>query len=218
MRIITSILTIGFFVILAAFTLTRISFAVEGGVMDEQGADLTEEQPENYPIATLAGGCFWCLESEFRSLDGILFTRVGYTGGHTQNPTYQDISTGKTGHAEAVEITFDPNKISYEELITFFLTKAHDPTQLNRQGVDIGTQYRSEIFYHNEEQRQIAQNTIEQTKLNKIYKNQIVTKISDAQKFWIAEGYHQQYYEKYEKKNGKVHPRVFYKKNFKILK
>lgn len=217
MRMITilliSTLLIGGFLTL----ITSRSLAVSG-VLNEQGSDLMKDQPKDYPIATLAGGCFWCIESEFRALNGVLYTRVGYTGGTKDNPTYQDITTGKTGHAEAVEITFDPDKITYEKLITFFLTKAHDPTQLNRQGVDVGTQYRSEIFFHNEEQERTAKEIINKVNGQKIYAAPIVTKTSPASTFWLGEGYHQQYYEKYEKENGEVHPRVFFKKKMKMLK
>ncbi len=204
-------IAIGFIAIIAP------SFAIEG-VLKDKGEDIMTEKPENYPIATLAGGCFWCLESEFRALDGILYTRVGYTGGNTQNPTYQDITTGRTGHAEAVEITFDPEQVTYKELVTFFLTKAHDPTQLNRQGVDVGTQYRSDIFYHNEEQKQIAQELIAEINATKLYSKPIVTKVSPEDVFWVGEEYHQQYYEKYEEQNNAIHPRVVYKKRVKALK
>lgn len=208
--------------ILAAATIlvihTPISRAVTGGVSDSLGSDIQDDKPDNSPVATLAGGCFWCLESEIRALDGVLYTRVGYIGGQTENPTYEQISTGNTGHAEAVEITFNPEKISYEELIDFFLTKAHDPTQLNRQGVDVGTQYRSEIFYHNQEQKDVALNAIKTTNDKSIYNKPIVTKVSPASTFWTGETYHQQYYEKYEEKTGKVHPRVIYKKGVKMLK
>lgn len=182
------------------------------------GQDIRDQKPENMPIATIAGGCFWCVESEFRVLDGIIFTRVGYIGGTLKNPTYKDITTGTTGHAEAVEITYDPKKTSYEEIIHFFLTKAHDPTQLNRQGVDVGTQYRSEIFYHTEKQKNIALRLIKQVNDDGTHNAPIVTKVSAANTFWEAEEYHQQYYEKYEEENGKVHPRVFFKKKIKLLK
>ena len=190
------------------------SFAVDG-VLDTQGSDLMDEKPENAAIATLAGGCFWCLESEFRALDGVLYTRSGYAGGAIDNPTYKGVITGSTGHAEAVEISFDPAKISYADLVEYFLTKAHDPTQLNRQGVDVGTQYRSEIFYHDEAQKQIAEDLIAQVNAQKLYASPIVTKLNPAVTFWEAEDYHQQYYEKYEKENGKVHPRVVYKRQRK---
>ncbi len=202
---------------LSFFVLNSQSFAIEG-TLDSQGKDLMAEQPEQHPVATLAGGCFWCVESEFRSKDGVLFTKVGYTGSDFKNPTYKDITTGATGHAEAVEITFDPKKITYEELLRYFLEKAHDPTQLNGQGVDIGTQYRSEIFYHNDEQKEIAERLIKEIDAKGLYSKKIVTKVSPAEKFWLGEDYHQQYYEKYEESNGKIHPRVFFKKKMKLLK
>ncbi len=168
--------------------------------------------PENAEVATLAGGCFWCIESEFRSLEGVLYTRVGYEGGTTDNPTYRDITTGKTGHAEAIEIYFDNSKITYRELLDYFLTKAHDPTQKDRQGVDVGTQYRSAIFYHDEAQKQAAEAAITAATLLKVWKNPIVTEISPQSTFWAGEDYHQQYYEKYEAETGRPHIRVLLKK------
>ncbi len=211
---------LGFFALLFAlfFGFIHSSALAIDGVLDSKGADLMDEKPKNtedFPIAVFAGGCFWCVESEFRSLDGVLFTRVGYTGGTLQNPTYDDIKTGQTDHAEAVEILFDPEKISYEALVRFFMTKAHDPTQLNRQGVDVGPQYRSEIFYHNADQKKIAERLIEQLKGDGV---KVVTKLSYAPYFWEAEEHHQQYYEKFEKREGQIHPRVFFKKKMKLLK
>ncbi|MEM7679579.1 MAG: peptide-methionine (S)-S-oxide reductase MsrA [Pseudomonadota bacterium] len=181
------------------------------------GADLMEQKPEGYPTATYGGGCFWCLESEFRAMDGVLFTAVGYMGGDLENPTYRDITTGKTGHAEVVEVTFDPDKISFETLTEFFLREAHDPTQLNRQGVDVGTQYRSEIFYHDESQKDDAQAVVDRLNSGDFGGN-IVTKLSKAQTFWMGEDYHQQYYEKYEEQTGKPHLRVILKQKKKALK
>lgn len=198
--------------------INRTSHAVEG-VLETQGQDLKQEKPaKSYPLATLAGGCFWCVESEFRAKDGILFTRVGYIGGDVQNPTYQQVTTGNTGHAEAVEIIYDPDKISYEAIIRFFLTKAHDPTQLNKQGVDVGPQYRSAIFYHTPEQKKTAQSLIEEINAQGLYEAPIVTELNPAGTFWEAETYHQQYYEKYEKQKGEIHPRVFFKRKLKQLK
>lgn len=202
---------------LTLFTFTQKSKAIEG-TLDTKSETIMSSKPNGHPIATLAGGCFWCLESELRALDGVLFTRVGYTGGKSTNPNYQHISSGKTGHAEAVEITYDPHKLSYEKIITFFLTKAHDPTQLNRQGADVGTQYRSAIFFHNDEQEEIAQKLIKDVDSKHLYSDKIVTQIAPAQTFWLGEDYHQQYYEKYEEKNGEIHPRVFFKKKAKLLK
>lgn len=181
-----------------------------------KGKDIVTEKPEGYPSAIVAGGCFWCLESEFRALNGVLYTRPGYTGGKTENPSYKDITTGETGHAEAVEITYDPQKISYEALIEFFLSKAHDPTQMNRQGVDVGTQYRSAIFPANREEEKIVQAVIERINLNKTYKTAIVTTIEPLTTFWAAEEYHQRYYEKYREETGKDHIRVIMKKAEKL--
>lgn len=172
----------------------------------KKGSDMMDAKPENYPALTLGGGCFWCVESEFRALEGVLYTRVGYTGGHLENPKYEDTHDSKSGHAEAVEITFDPAKTSEEALLEFFLTKAHDPTQLNRQGPDVGTQYRSVIFYENEKQREIAEKMIRRLTEEKLYKAPIVTTLEPLGTFWEAEDYHQQYYEKYEKRTGRSHP------------
>ncbi|MFK7839794.1 MAG: peptide-methionine (S)-S-oxide reductase MsrA [Bdellovibrionales bacterium] len=181
----------------------------------EQGEDIMMEKPEGHPSAVLAGGCFWCTESEFRALDGVLYTRAGYMGGSTDNPTYKDITIGKTGHAEVIEVTFDPAIISYETIVEFFFTDAHDPTQLNRQGVDRGTQYRSAIFPADDEQKEIAQDVIE--RLQPEFDSKIVTTIEPFSTFWEAEDYHQQYYEKYQAETGKDHIRVVIK-NAKKLK
>ncbi len=179
------------------------------------GDDLMNEKPEGYPVATLAGGCFWCLESEYRALDGVLFTRVGYMGGESETPSYEQISTGNTGHAEVIEVTFDPKKLNYRDLLEFFLTKAHDPTTKDRQGVDTGTQYRSAIFYHDKKQKHDAEKMVAYVNMNKIYSNPIVTEVVPAETFWDGEDYHQQYYEKYEKKNGQPHMRVYLKQQSK---
>ncbi len=197
--------------------LILLTFVVSGPALAamEKGSDLMNQKPEGYPVATLAGGCFWCLESEYRALDGVLFTRVGYMGGDMDTPSYRDVTTGKTGHAEVIEVTFDPAKTSYEQLIEYFLTKAHDPTTMNRQSVDTGTQYRSAIFYQDEEQKRIAEKTIEHIDMNKIYKNPIVTEIVPAGTFWEGEDYHQQYYEKYEAEHGQPHIRVYLKQQRK---
>lgn len=176
-----------------------------------KGEDLISEKPDNKPTAIFAGGCFWCVESEFRALDGVLFTRAGYMGGDLKNPGYRDITTGETGHAEVVEVTYDPDQISYDTLVEFFLTKAHDPTQLNRQGVDVGTQYRSAIFPISEEQETIAREAIRRIEEQGIYSDPIVTTVETGTQFWEAEDYHQQYYEKYEAEHGKPHLRVYLK-------
>ncbi len=145
--------------------------------------------------ATFAAGCFWGVEANFRRVKGVIATSVGYTGGHFENPTYKDVCTGRTGHAEAVDLLFDPAIISYAQLIEVFWN-IHDPTTLNRQGPDIGTQYRSAIFYHNEEQRSAAFASKEMAQKSDKYKKPIVTEIVPASMFYRAEEYHQQYFEK----------------------
>ena len=172
---------------------------------------LQQERPQNMPHATLAGGCFWCVESEFRTLDGVTYTAVGYTGGEVENPTYQQITTGKTGHAEAVDITYDPDVISYADLVEHFLLNVHDPTEIDRQGVDVGPQYRSVIFYHDEDQKRIAQSIIKRFDEEGHFKKPIATKVQPAAHFWVAEDYHQQYYEKYKEKTGQTHIRLLVK-------
>lgn len=186
-------------------------FALTPALAHAKGKDLMDTKPQGYPVAVFAGGCFWCTESEYRRLDGVLFTRSGYTGGHIDNPKYEDTHDSKSGHAEAVEVTYDPKKISYKQLVEFFLTQAHDPTQLNRQGPDVGTQYRSAIFFATDEEKQTAQDVIDDLTKAKKYKSPIVTTLEPAATFWEAEEYHQQYYEKYEKKNGQPHIREWLK-------
>lgn len=145
--------------------------------------------------ATLAGGCFWCIESIFSQLQGVINVKSGYGGGTVKNPTYKEVCTGQTGHAEVVQITYDSNKIGFEELLEVFWT-VHDPTTLNRQGADIGTQYRSAIFYHNEKQKQIAEDYIKQLESSKTFKNPIVTEVTAFSNFYPAEDYHTDYYER----------------------
>lgn len=171
----------------------------------DNGENLMTEKPEGYPVAIFAGGCFWCTESEYRAQPGVLFTRVGYIGGHIDNPKYEDTHGSKSGHAEAVEVTYDPDKTDFKTLVEFFMRNAHDPTQLNRQGPDIGTQYRSALFYTDEEQKQIAEDVIKELTEAKVYSKPIVTTLEPATTFWEAEDYHQQYYEKYEERTGKPH-------------
>jgi peptide-methionine (S)-S-oxide reductase len=145
--------------------------------------------------ATFAAGCFWGVEATFRQLPGVLSTRVGYTGGNSANPTYQDVCTDRTGHAEAVEVEYDPAKISYEQLLNVFWEN-HDPTQLNRQGPDWGTQYRSAIFFHSPEQESVAKTSKESLERAGRFRKPIVTQIVPASTFYEAEDYHQQYLEK----------------------
>jgi peptide-methionine (S)-S-oxide reductase len=144
-------------------------------------------------IATLAGGCFWCLEAVFDELKGVESVESGYSGGHVQSPSYAQVCDGDTGHAEVVQITFDPQLLSFKDLLTVFFT-THDPTTLNRQGNDVGTQYRSAIFYHNEEQKKIAEAVIQEIGAEKIWDDPIITEVKPFDQFYMAEDYHQEYY------------------------
>lgn len=158
----------------------------------DQQKEPTFMETKEFETATLAGGCFWCTEAVFLELNGVKKVVSGYTGGTIKNPTYREVSAGTTGHAEAIEITFDPKVISYKEILEIFF-ETHDPTTLNRQGADVGTQYRSEIFYHSEQQREIAQAVI--TDLDsQMFGKKIVTRLSPATVFYKAEDYHQDYY------------------------
>jgi len=145
--------------------------------------------------ATFAAGCFWGVEESLYDLPGVTATRVGYTGGHLEQPTYQQVCSGSTGHAEAVEVTFDPATISYEQLLKVFW-QAHDPTQLNQQGPDVGSQYRSAIFYHSEHQRRQAEESRDALDASGRYRRSVVTEILPAAAFWEAEAYHQKYLQK----------------------
>ncbi len=149
----------------------------------------------SHATATLAGGCFWGVEELFRNLPGVIATRVGYTGGATANPSYETVKTGTTGHAEAIEIIFNPAVTSYEELLKYFF-KLHDPTTRHRQGNDVGSQYRSAIFYHDEAQKQAAEKVRALVEASGQWKKPVVTEILPAEKFYSAEGYHQKYLEK----------------------
>ncbi len=160
-----------------------------------------EPSPER---ATFAAGCFWGVEAAFRQVKGVLSTRVGYTGGYTRNPTYEEVCSGRTGHAEAVEVTFDPSIVSFGELLDLFWS-IHDPTQKNRQGPDIGTNYRSVIFYHNEEQRKETEDSKKRLELGKKFGDRpIATEIAPAETFWPAEEYHQQYYERQGRRSCRI--------------
>lgn len=208
-----------FIFILSLIALTAL-FGWSKGSYSNTGAltvsnTIKDNRPIDNPYAIFAGGCFWCMESEFRALDGVTFTESGYIGGKIDDPTYRDITTGKSGHAEATRIYYDADTITYRELLDFFLRKAHDPTQLNRQGVDVGTQYRSAVFYETEEQKKETQTAIDAAEADKAWKKKIVTTLEPATKFYRAEEYHQQYYEKYEEENGRPHIRVLFKKQNK---
>ena len=156
----------------------------KGEIMDTTGMQ----------VATFGSGCFWCTEAIFERLNGVVKVESGYAGGTVENPTYEEVCTGKTGHAEVTQITYDPKIITYDELLEVFW-KTHDPTTLNRQGNDVGTQYRSVIFYHNEEQKELAENYKKELDKSGAWDNPIVTEISPVTNFYPAEGYHQDYYE-----------------------
>jgi len=151
-------------------------------------------QAVSFEVATIASGCFWCIEAIFNEVDGIEKVVSGYTGGKTINPLYSEVCSGATGHAEAVQLTFDPGRISFEQILRIFFS-IHDPTTLNRQGADVGTQYRSAIFYHNEEQKAVAEQVIQELSSENVWDSPIVTEVVPFNKFYAAEDYHQKYFE-----------------------
>jgi peptide-methionine (S)-S-oxide reductase len=169
--------------------------------MDITKATTTEQTTEqtagapNLEKATFAAGCFWGVEAAFRQIKGVISTSVGYTGGHFDNPNYRQVCTGMTNHAEAVEVVYDPSRVSYDQLLEVFWSN-HNPTTLNRQGPDVGTQYRSAIFFHSPEQREKAEASRAQLEASGRYRNPIVTEIKEAVTYYPAEDYHQQYLEK----------------------
>lgn len=169
--------------------------------------------PARYAIATVAGGCFWCTEAIFKRLKGVRSVEPGYTGGHLENPTYKEVCTGKTGHAEAIQIEFDPTQISYEKLLEIFFA-LHNPTTLNRQGASIGTQYRSAIFYHDKKQKATAEKVKLQLEESGHYSGKIVTEIVPYVKFYKAENYHQNYY---DTNRNKLYCRIFIDPKIKKL-
>jgi peptide-methionine (S)-S-oxide reductase len=153
----------------------------------------SSDRPASHGVATLAGGCFWCLEPVFEELRGVQEVVVGYSGGAVPHPSYDAVTTGMTGHAEAVQVTFDPEEISFRELLEVFFT-VHDPTTLNRQGPDVGTQYRSAIFYYDDEQRQVAEDVIRTLEAEQVWGAPIVTEVTALDAFYRAEEYHQGYF------------------------
>ena len=155
---------------------------------------MNKENENRLETATFGAGCFWCVEAVFQQLKGVKSVTSGYSGGHVKNPAYREVTSGNTGHAEAVQIKFDPEQISFRQLLEVFW-KTHDPTTLNRQGPDIGPQYRSAIFYHNEEQKRIAEESKNEMDRSGYYNNSIVTEIEPFTNFYVAEDYHQDYYD-----------------------
>lgn len=163
-------------------------------------------------IATLAGGCFWCLEAVYQEVQGVHSIESGYMGGHMPNPTYQAVCSGTTGHAEVIQLKFDPASVTFHELLeVFFLI--HDPTTLNRQGNDVGTQYRSAIFFHSEEQKRLAQEFINQLTIDEVFPDPIVTEVTPAADFFVAEQYHQNYFRSHSEQ-----PYCFYVVAPKVMK
>lgn len=147
----------------------------------------------NYETVTLAGGCFWCLEAVYDEVKGVISVESGYANGHVKNPSYRAVCNGDTGHAEVVQIKFDPSIITFRDLLNIFFV-IHDPTTLNRQGGDVGTQYRSGIYYHTAEQKEVAEQTIRELEAQKVWSNPIVTEVEPLKDFYIAEDYHQEYF------------------------
>ena len=170
----------------------------------------TAAQAKGLAVATFAGGCFWCTEEVFEELRGVQYVVSGYAGGKEQNPTYEQVGSGQTGHAESFEVYYDPKQISYQQLLEVFFLAGHDPTTLNRQGPDTGTQYRSVAFYRTPQERQLIETTIKRVNASRHYPNPIVTQVLPFTKFWPAEGYHQGYY--------RLHPDNPYIQSVSVLK
>lgn len=167
----------------------------QAGSGTTQFNNLTDEtmNGNNFEIATLGAGCFWCVEAIFQQVEGVKKVASGYSGGQRENPTYEQVCSGATGHAEVIQVTFDPSIVSYQEILEVFWG-VHDPTTLNRQGADTGTQYRSVIFYHNDEQKKTASELKDKLNKSGAFENPVVTEIAPFDKFYVAENYHQDYY------------------------
>ena len=182
---------------LAVTLVTLVSCAQQQPVKKDIKKDMTMNANgsanTNTDTATFGTGCFWCTEAVFQELEGVIKSTSGYAGGHVANPSYKDVCTGTTGHAEVIQVLYDPKKITYDELLEVFW-QTHDPTTLNRQGADVGTQYRSVIFYHNNEQKELAEKYKVKLDKSKAFDNPIVTEISPFTNFYAAEDYHQDYF------------------------
>ncbi len=172
--------------------------------VDTQTYDQPEALKENLELATFGAGCFWGVEASFRKIPGVVSTSVGYSGGNLENPTYKQVCSDRTGHAEVVQVVFDPEKVDYTALLDLFW-EMHNPTTPNRQGPDIGSQYRSVIFYHNEDQQKAARESKEKLNASGKYRSEVVTQIEPAQTFYRAEDYHQQYLEKRGRSSCRAH-------------
>ena len=168
--------------------------AAAGSQAEERKAQMSDTAPESRELATFGAGCFWCVEAVFQRIEGVISVVPGYAGGQTENPSYQEICSGDTGHAEVAQIEFDPAVVSYAKLLEVFW-QSHDPTTLNRQGADVGTQYRSVIFYHDQKQKEIAGKSQAAAQASGAFQDSIVTQISPLTQFYRAENYHQDYYD-----------------------
>jgi len=177
-----------------SFLLLAIAGNMQKKVINNHTQDMINfESNPGLQLATFASGCFWCTEAIFQNVDGVEKVVSGYMGGTVKNPTYKDVCTGRTGHAEVIQLTYDPKKVTYDELLEIFW-KTHDPTTLNRQGADVGTQYRSAVFYHNGDQKQLAEMYKKKLTEAEVFDQAIVTEITPASVFYKAEDYHQNYY------------------------
>ena len=185
------------FASLAAVFSTILGTAVHAAPLPAAAVDAPRAKTPSTQTAVFAGGCFWGVEAVFRHMKGVQSAVSGYAGGRTRNPTYEDVGTGMTGHAEAVEVKFDPSQVTYGELLRVFMSVAHDPTELNRQGPDVGTQYRSGIYFADDEQKKIAQAYVAQLDAARVYPARIVTEIAPLTAFYRAEAYHQDYLQKH---------------------
>jgi peptide-methionine (S)-S-oxide reductase len=179
-----------------AFTLALLAPLAKVSAQDASGKSASPEQASQSETATFGGGCFWCVEAVFENMEGVEDVISGYAGGRVPNPTYHQVSTGLTGHAEVCQITFNPQKVSYTKLLEVFM-KTHDPTTLNRQGPDHGTQYRSVIFTHSDEQKEAAELIKRKLTEEEVYRSKVVTEIVPFTTFYPAEAYHQDYYRKH---------------------
>ena len=179
---------------IALFTICAVALSYVIANADHEGGKV-KMSAEGSQKATFAGGCFWCMQPPYDNLEGVVSTRVGYTGGGLEGPTYEDVSSGATGHAESVEVTYDPSKVSYSKLLDVFWQNI-DPTVLDRQFADTGTQYRTAIFYHDDEQKKMASASKEKLEKSGMFDKDIVTTIEPVSEFYEAENYHQEYYKK----------------------
>lgn len=184
---------LGILAIAAVLLCTSMSCGQKNTKSENENMAKETINTDGLELATFGNGCFWCTEAIFLNIDGVAKVESGYTGGRVKNPTYKEVCSGLTGHAEAIQLWFDPKQVTYEELLEIFW-QTHDPTTLNRQGADVGTQYRSAIFYHNDEQKRLAEFYKKKLEDAKAFDDPIVTEISPASTFYKAEDYHQNYY------------------------